>query len=91
MTSITIFCEHSDLLIGYGSDDVIRNVPYIDIDTKYSFDNSNDFPLAVAFVDGSYILCFKYDNCLRACSFFNDSFIECENVYDYLFSRQFGM
>lgn len=88
--SLTTSLQYLDLHLGFDVEsEVIKNVPYFDIDTEYfSTDGSVSFPLAVAFVDGSFILCFKYDTCLRACAYFNDSFVENEIIYDHLYWTQ---
>lgn len=90
MNSLTTSLEYLDLYLGFDSEsEVIKHVSYFDISTEFfSADGSVSFPLAVAFVDGSFILCFKYDNCLRACAYFNDNFVENEIIYDHLFWKQ---
>lgn len=83
MNNLSITAQSLDLYLGFDKEcGVIHDVPYFDICTEYL-----GFPLAVAFLDGEFLLCFKYNTCLRLCAYFNESFVECDIIKDFIFSN----
>ena len=70
---MTLDVAHKDLELYVGDNLVIKHVPYSPLTSCY-YAMETDFPLAVAFIDGAWFLCFETESCLRLCSGWNNSF-----------------